>query len=104
MLKNMAIALITSERMETTVPKAKTIRSYIEKLITKSRLPEDATKEQTMNAYRNAFTYLQDKKAVSKLMTEIAPKYVGVNGGYTRIIKTRQRRGDAAPMALIELV
>ena len=97
LLKNLAIALIMNERIETTVTKAKTLRSYIEKLITKARVGD-------FNAHRDVFAYLQDKEATKKLMNEIAPRYKERNGGYTRIIKTRVRRGDAAPMAFIEFV
>lgn len=97
LLKNLAIALIMNERIETTVAKAKTLRSYIEKLITKARVGD-------FNAHRDVFAYLQDKEATKKLMNEIAPRYKERNGGYTRIIKTRVRRGDAAPMAFIEFV
>ena len=95
--KNLAIALIMSERIETTVAKAKSLRSYIEKLITKARVGD-------FNAHREVFAHLQDKEATKKLMNEIAPRYKERNGGYTRIIRTRTRRGDAAPMAFIELV
>ncbi len=97
LLKNLAIALIMNERIETTVAKAKTLRSYIEKLITKAGKGD-------FNAHREVFAYLQDKEATKKLMNEIAPKYKERNGGYTRIVRTRTRRGDAAPMAFIELV
>ncbi len=97
LLKNLAIALIMNEKIETTVAKAKTLRSYIEKLITKARVGD-------FNAHREVFAHLQDKEATKKLMNEIAPKYKERNGGYTRIIKTRVRRGDAAPMAFIEFV
>ena len=92
LLKNLAIALITSEKIETTLPKAKELQSYFEKLITKAK------------AHRLAFAHLQHKDSVKKLVKEIAPKYASRNGGYTRIIKTRTRIGDAAPMAIIELV
>ena len=97
LLKNLAIALIRNGKIETTVQKAKTLRSYIEKLITKA-------KKGDFNAHREVFAYLQDKEATKKLLNEIAPNYQNRNGGYTRIIKTRIRRGDAAPMAFIELV
>jgi len=97
LLKNMAIAIIKSEKIETTIPKAKELRGYIEKLITKAGKGD-------FNAHRVVFAALQDKETTKKLVEEIAPKYVDRNGGYTRIIKTRTRRGDAAPMAFIELV
>ena len=97
LLKNLSIALITSGKIETTLPKAKELRSYFEKLITKARVGDS-------NSHRAIFSYLQDKEATKKLINEIAPEYKDRNGGYTRIIKTRIRRGDAAPMAFIELV
>lgn len=97
LLKNLAIAIIKSEKIETTVPKAKELRAYVEKLITKA-------KKGDANAHKNVFAALQDKVTTNKLVTEIAPKYLERDGGYTRIIKTRLRVGDAAPMAFIELV
>ncbi len=97
LLKNLAIALIMSEKIETTEAKAKTLRGYIEKLITKARRGD-------FNAHREVFAHLQDKEATKKLVNEIAPRYKERNGGYTRVIKTRIRRGDAAPMAFIEFV
>ena len=96
LLKNLSIALVKSGRIETTLPKAKELRSYFEKLITKAASGE--------NAHRAVFALLQDKACTNKLVTEIAPEYAERNGGYTRIIKTRTRRGDAAPMAIIEMV
>jgi large subunit ribosomal protein L17 len=97
LLKNMSIALINSEKIETTLPKAKELRSFVEKLITKARV-NDA------NAHRNVFQVLQDKESTKKLINEIAPKYTERKGGYTRITKTRIRRGDASQMAYISLV
>ncbi len=97
LLKNLAIALIEREKIETTVPKAKELRRYIERLVTTSR-------EADFNTHRTVFAALQDKEAVKKLINEIAPKYVGRNGGYTSIIKTRIRKGDATQMAFISFV
>ncbi|NLC28603.1 MAG: 50S ribosomal protein L17 [Campylobacteraceae bacterium] len=97
LLKNMAIAIIKAEKIETTLPKAKELRAYVEKLITKARKGD-------FNAHRIVFAALQDKEATKKLVEEIAPRYLERNGGYTRIIKTRMRRGDAAPMAFLALV
>ena len=97
LLKNLAIALITREKIETTVPKAKELRRYIEKLVTKSRNAD-------LNTHREVFKSLQDKETTKKLINEIAPKYEGRNGGYTSIIKTRIRRGDATLMAYISFV
>ena len=97
LLKNLTIAIIKSGKIETTLPKAKELRGYVEKLITRARKGD-------FNAHRVVFAALQDKECTKKLVEEIAPKYVERNGGYTRIIKTRIRRGDAAEMAFIELV
>lgn len=97
LLKNLSIAIIKSGKIETTLEKAKELRSYIEKLITRARVGD-------FNAHRAVFAALQDKESTNKLVTEIAPNYKERNGGYTRIIKTRTRRGDAATMAYIELV
>ncbi len=97
LLKNLSIALIEQKRIETTLPKAKELRSFIEKLVTKARVGD-------FNAHRVVFALLQDKEATKKIVDEIAPTYKDRNGGYTRIIKTRMRRGDAAEMAIIEFV
>ncbi len=97
LLKNLSIALIKTGRMETTLPKAKEIQSFFEKLVTKARVGD-------FNAHRAVFAVLQDKETTKKLVEEIAPQYKDRNGGYTRIIKTRMRRGDAAEMAIIELI
>jgi len=97
LLKNLSIALIKHEKIETTVEKAKELRRYFEKLLT-------TAKKGDFNAHRAVFASLQDKESTKKLIEEIAPRYNERNGGYTRIIKTRTRRGDAASMAFIELV
>ncbi|MDD3775040.1 MAG: 50S ribosomal protein L17 [Sulfurovaceae bacterium] len=97
LLKNLSIALTKEGRIETTLPKAKELRSYYEKLITKASSGD-------LNSHRAIFAMLQDKECTNKLVTVIAPEYKDRNGGYTRIIKTRLRKGDAAPMAIIELV
>ncbi len=97
LLKNLSVALIKSGRIETTLPKAKELRAYFEKLVTKASVGD-------FNAHRAIFASLQDKETTNKLVEEIAPQYKDRNGGYTRVIKTRTRRGDAAPMAFIELV
>lgn len=97
MLANMGCSLIKHKRINTTVAKAKALRKYIEPILT-------LAKEDTTASRRNAFNYLQDKHAVSELFREISPKIAERPGGYTRIIKTGFRKGDAAEMALIELV
>ena len=97
LLKNLTIALIENGKIETTVPKAKELRSYAEKLVTIARTGE-------ANAHREVFAALQSKEATKKLLNEIAPTYKERNGGYTRITRTRIRRGDATTMAFIEFV
>lgn len=95
LLKNLSIALIMHEKIETGVFKAKELQSYIEKLITTARVGD-------FNAHRTVFAHLQDKVATKKLIIEIAPRYIAHNGGYTKIRRTRIRRGDASMMAFIE--
>lgn len=97
LLKNLATALITHKRINTTVAKAKALRVYVEPLITKS-------KSNNTHNRRVVFSYLQDKHAVNELFSTIADKVGDRPGGYTRIIKTGFRQGDAADMAMIELV
>ena len=97
MLSNMASSLILHKRITTTIAKAKSLRIYVEPLITKS-------KEDNTNSRRVVFSYLQDKDAVSELFREISPKIVNRPGGYTRILKTGFRHGDNADMCIIELV
>lgn len=97
MLANMACSLIMHKSIETTVAKAKALRMYVEPLITKSK--DDST-----HSRRTVFSYLKQKEAVSELFRVVAPKIADRPGGYTRIVKTGFREGDAADMAIIELV
>ena len=97
MLANMASSLILNKRINTTVAKAKALKSYVEPLITKS-------KEDTTLSRRVVFSYLKDKNAVKELFLTVAPKVADRPGGYTRVLHTGFRQGDAAEMALIELV
>ena len=97
LMMNLAIALIENKRIFTTLAKAKALRTYVEPLITKS-------KTDTTHSRRIAFSYLKNKEAVSTLFKDVAVKVAERNGGYTRIIKTGNRQGDAAEMAMIELV
>ena len=97
MLANMACSLIMQKRITTTVAKAKALKSYVEPLITKS-------KEDTTHNRRVVFSYLKDKNAVTELFRTIAPKIADRPGGYTRVLHIGFRQGDAAEMALIELV
>jgi large subunit ribosomal protein L17 len=97
MMSNMAASLILHKRINTTLAKAKALRTYVEPLITKS-------KEDTTHSRRTVFAYLRDKFAVSELFRDISVKVADRPGGYTRIIKTGNRLGDNAEMAMIELV
>jgi large subunit ribosomal protein L17 len=97
MLSNMASSLILHKRIKTTTAKAKVLRGFIEPILTKSK--EDST-----HSRRLAFTYLQDKEAVTTLFREVSPKIADRPGGYTRILKIGTRVGDAAEMCYIELV
>ena len=105
MMKNMTISLVKTERIETTVTRAKELRKFVEKAITlgkKANTTEDVAKK--VHLRRQAFAFLRNEEAVAKIFNEIAPKYSERNGGYTRIIKTDVRRGDSAELAIIELV
>lgn len=97
LLKNLSISLIKYEKIQTGLFKSKELQSYIERLITQAKVGDS-------NAHRQIFAKLQDKAATKKLITNIAPKYLQRNGGYTAIHRTVNRRGDAAPMAIIEFV
>lgn len=97
LLSNMAVSLILHKRITTTVAKAKALKSYVEPLITKS-------KDDTTHNRRVVFSYLKSKEAVSELFRVIAPKVADRPGGYTRVLHVGFRQGDAAELALIELV
>ena len=97
MFSNMAVALIEHEQIKTTLPKAKEIRSVVEKLIT-------IAKKGGLANRRRALSKLRDEAIVKKLFDVIAPRYKDRNGGYTRVLKAGFRYGDAAPMGLVELV
>ena len=97
MLANMASSLILNKHINTTLAKAKALRVYVEPLITKS-------KDDTTANRRLVFSYLKQKEAVSELFRVVAPKIANRPGGYTRIVKTNFRVGDAADMAYMELV
>ena len=97
MLRNQAEALIQHEHIETTLPKAKELRRVVEPIITLGRTPSLANR-------RLAFNRLRDRDMVVKLFAELGPRYKSRNGGYLRILKFGFRKGDNAPMALVELV
>jgi large subunit ribosomal protein L17 len=97
MMKNLVISLFQHGKIETTQAKAKEMRSLAERVITYG-------KKGSLHHKRLAFSVVHDHALVKRIFDEIAPKYTNRNGGYTRIIKTRIRRGDCAPMAIISLV
>jgi large subunit ribosomal protein L17 len=97
LLSNMATSLIIHKRITTTLAKAKELRKYVEPIITKGK--EDST-----NSRRVVFSYLQNKDAVKELFSAVAPKVGERPGGYTRILKLMNRKGDNAEMAIMELV
>ncbi|HTZ77093.1 MAG TPA: 50S ribosomal protein L17 [Stellaceae bacterium] len=97
MFDNLAHALLKHEQIKTTLPKAKDLRRVVEKLITLG-------KRGNLHARRQAIATLQDPKLVEKLFSTLAERYKGRPGGYTRVLKAGFRQGDAAAMALIELV
>lgn len=97
MLANMAVALVTHEQIKTTLPKAKELRSYVEKLVTIAR-------KNDLFSRRRIISSLRDKHAAEKLMAVLGPRYKERAGGYTRIVKAGFRYGDMAPVAYIEFV
>ena len=97
LMSNMAASLILHKRIETTVAKAKALKKFVEPIITKS-------KEDTTHQRRVVFSYLKDKYATAELFRTVAPKIADRPGGYTRILHTGFRLGDAAEMCIIELV
>lgn len=97
MLRNMVTSLLEQERIVTTVPKAKEARRVAEQMITLGKRGD-------MHARRQALSYIRSKAVVAKLFDELSSQYAERQGGYTRIIRTGTRAGDAAPMAILELV
>lgn len=97
MFRNLLTGLFRHERIETTEAKAKELRPFVEKLITKA-------KEGTLHARRLAGRHVRKREAADKLFQEIGPRYASRAGGYTRILKTGHRKGDGAEMARIELI
>ena len=97
MLENMAVSLIKNETIKTTLPKAKELRPFVEKIITLGK----KNKESSRNS---AYNTLQDKEAVAKVFKELSVRYKDRNGGYCRIVKAGFRTGDNAPMAFIQLL
>jgi len=97
MLRNMTVSLLKHEVIQTTLPKAKELRRVVEPMITLGKKP-------TLANRRLAFDRLRDRGTVTKLFAELGPRYAKRNGGYLRILKYGFRKGDNAPMALVELM
>jgi len=97
MLRNMVTSLLDQERIVTTVPKAKEARRVAEQMITLGKRGD-------LHARRQALSYIRSKDVVAKLFDQLSSQYAERQGGYTRIIRTGNRSGDAAPMAILELV
>ena len=97
LMRNMITSLLREEKIQTTDPKAKELRRWVERVITLG-------KQGSLHARRQVLSIVRDKAVVHKLFDSIGPRFKDRPGGYTRIIKLGVRRGDAAPMALIELV
>ena len=97
MFRNLSASLLRHEALKTTVPKAKELRRVVEPLIT-------LAKQDSVANRRLAFSRLRDRKTVTKLFTELGPRFRARPGGYTRILKCGFRNGDRAPMAFVELV
>lgn len=106
LMRNLAIAIIEHGIIKTTVPKAKNVRQYVERIITiaKDGLEANDDAGTGLHKRRLAFSYLNNKEAVKKLFNEVAPTCAGRPGGYTRIVRAGVRAGDGAPMCFIELV
>jgi len=96
-MANLATALLTHGRIETTQAKARAVRPYVEKLISLGKAGD-------LHSRRQALTKLRHRPIVDRLFNDVAPVFAERSGGYTRMIKTRFRAGDAAPMAIVELV
>lgn len=99
MLRNMVTTLLDLEKIETTDAKAKEVRSLAERLVTLAKRGDD-----DLAARRQALKVVTDKTVVAKLFSELGPRYADRPGGYTRVVKVESRRGDAAPLSIIEFV
>lgn len=97
MFRNMSNSLLRHEIIKTTLPKAKELRRYVEPMITLGKNPSLANK-------RLAFDRLRDRSSVTKIFSELGPRYISRSGGYIRILRYGFRKGDNAPMALVELL
>jgi len=97
MLRNLVTSLIKEDRIQTTETRAKEVKSLAEKMVT-------LAKKGDLAARRQALAYIYDEEVVKKLFETVGPRYADRQGGYTRTVRTGHRRGDAAPMVILELV
>ncbi len=97
MLRSLAVAVLANERIKTTETRAKEVRGLVDKIITWGKRGD-------VHSRRLAISALGDKEVVHKVFSDIAPRFEGRDGGYTRILKLGPRKGDAAPMVILELV
>jgi len=97
LLRNLCTSLLLSEKIKTTLPKAKLLRQYAEKIINKA-------KKQNLHSWRFVLSEIKNKDALRKLKEVIAPRYENRNGGYVQILKFKPRRGDSAETAIVRLV
>ena len=97
LLRNLVTSLLAHERIETTDAKAKELRRVADKMITLGKRGD-------LHARRQALAVIKDKAVTAKVFDELAPRYAERNGGYTRVLKSRVRVGDAAPLSIVELV
>ena len=97
LFRNMAMSLLKYEKLKTTTGKAKSLRGFVEKLITLGKRGD-------LNSRRNAARFINDKDIVYKLFSKISKRFMSRNGGYTRVIKSGFRNGDNAPLSIIELL
>ena len=97
LLKNLSKSLILNEQIETTLPKAKDLRPFVEKILT-------CGKKQSLHSKRKVYSILRDDTLVKKVFDVLAKRYSQRNGGYVRVLKSRFRYGDSSPMAVVELV
>ena len=104
MLRGMVTYLLENGQIETTVTRAKEVRSMAEKMITIAKWIKGEDKAADLHLKRQVFAYVTKESVAKKLFDDIAPKYAERNGGYTKMVKTGPRRGDAAEMAIIKLV
>ncbi len=104
MLRGMVTYLLENGQIETTVTRAKEVRAMAEKMITLGKDVQGADAAAALHCKRQVFSYVTKESVAKKLFDEIAPRYADRNGGYTKLVKIGPRRGDAAEMAIIQLV